>query len=742
MSEKRVSVRLRAEGGGQVRAEFQGVGDTGERAFQRIGREADATGAVIRRLMGIATAFFSARQIVQYADTWTDLQSRVQLAVGSHEAGIAVMGRLSDMARRTYSDLGQTVESWLANATALRELGMSTRESLDFTEALNNALVVSGARAERAAQINNALAQAMALGQLRGQQLNTVIMNGGRVAELLAAELGVNVNQLRALGAQGRITGDVIRRALVGNLELLREEADAMPATIGDAFTLMGNAAQRLVGTWDQLLGASAGLAAGIIFLSDNIEMLASMAIGLAIVMAGRWLISLGALRAMLVAVNATIGVTSALLAGGVVRGLVAAQVATLAWRAALVALRAALILTGIGALVVGAGALVYQFMQLVRGAGGVGEAIRLLGALTGATFRGMGNVLRAWGDGFRAMALDLEAVWTRFIGYLAQKWADFLGMIAPTWNAVMERLGVDLQIDALGAEAYASALEHAAANRAHLAEQMRQREQDGLATAFDETREAWAALMAAMAAADDTADGGLDDALASAEALAAALAAAGNAGRRAGRQSAQGATEAAQGWARVTEIMGKYATEAMDLASNIGGGIVNAFRSAENALGDFVRTGKLDFRSLVRSILADMAQIAARQFIFGPLMRAFSGLLGGLGGKGGLLSGVFTGPKIPSFAGGGYTGRGARTGGLDGMGGFLAMLHPNETVSDHSRGGGGAVTINVNVEGANGDQHVIALVRQGVEAGLEQHDRHVLPGMVKHIIRNPRESG
>lgn len=36
---------------------------------------------------------------------------------------------------------------------------------------------------------------------------------------------------------------------------------------------------------------------------------------------------------------------------------------------------------------------------------------------------------------------------------------------------------------------------------------------------------------------------------------------------------------------------------------------------------------------------------------------------------------------SIPSFAGGGYTGPGAMAGGLDGRGGFMAMLHPNETV-------------------------------------------------------------
>lgn len=52
-----------------------------------------------------------------------------------------------------------------------------------------------------------------------------------------------------------------------------------------------------------------------------------------------------------------------------------------------------------------------------------------------------------------------------------------------------------------------------------------------------------------------------------------------------------------------------------------------------------------------------------------------------------------------PSFDGGGFTGSGARSGGMDGKGGFLAMMHPNETVLDHTKGqgnGGGGVTINV----------------------------------------------
>lgn len=40
----------------------------------------------------------------------------------------------------------------------------------------------------------------------------------------------------------------------------------------------------------------------------------------------------------------------------------------------------------------------------------------------------------------------------------------------------------------------------------------------------------------------------------------------------------------------------------------------------------------------------------------------------------------------LGSFAGGGFTGSGPRSGGVDGIGGFPAILHPNETVIDHTK--------------------------------------------------------
>lgn len=58
-----------------------------------------------------------------------------------------------------------------------------------------------------------------------------------------------------------------------------------------------------------------------------------------------------------------------------------------------------------------------------------------------------------------------------------------------------------------------------------------------------------------------------------------------------------------------------------MDVASTAENALVNAFQSAEDAMVNFVKTGKLEFRSLATSIIADLARIAIRQNLM-PLLQ------------------------------------------------------------------------------------------------------------------------
>lgn len=88
-------------------------------------------------------------------------------------------------------------------------------------------------------------------------------------------------------------------------------------------------------------------------------------------------------------------------------------------------------------------------------------------------------------------------------------------------------------------------------------------------------------------------------------------------------------------GFAAIGRTLKEYAEEAKRIGDDIGQALVGAFQSAEEAIGNFVKTGKLDFRDLVTSMIADLAKLAARAYILGPLAgilgNAFPSLAAGL---------------------------------------------------------------------------------------------------------------
>lgn len=85
------------------------------------------------------------------------------------------------------------------------------------------------------------------------------------------------------------------------------------------------------------------------------------------------------------------------------------------------------------------------------------------------------------------------------------------------------------------------------------------------------------------------------------------------------------------------------------------------------------------------------MAAYANAAMTMGPAGPAFAAKGVAMGkvmvGLGYANAAVIAATASKSYEGGGFTGHGARTGGIDGKGGFPAILHPNETVIDHTKG-------------------------------------------------------
>jgi len=92
------------------------------------------------------------------------------------------------------------------------------------------------------------------------------------------------------------------------------------------------------------------------------------------------------------------------------------------------------------------------------------------------------------------------------------------------------------------------------------------------------------------------------------------------------------------------------------------------------------------------------------------------------------------------SFDGGGMTPSGPRTGGLDGRGGFMAILHPNEKITDMTRpqppqGQGGGET-NVNIHNYAASAGYSATAQPGADGGLDVIIQKATDGIANGVIQ------
>jgi hypothetical protein len=149
------------------------------------------------------------------------------------------------------------------------------------------------------------------------------------------------------------------------------------------------------------------------------------------------------------------------------------------------------------------------------------------------------------------------------------------------------------------------------------------------------------------------------------------------------------------------------------------------AGEQAGNIFGGWLERAIVDGAKLsdvINGLIKDFVRLAIQKSVIEPAAAGFSTFVGGL----------FAGGA--SFDGGGYTGSGPRSGGMDGKGGFLAMLHPQETVVDHTKGQrmGGGVTIINNNDFRGADPGSELRIRQAIKENGMQTEARILSSMNK----------
>lgn len=636
------------------------VSEKGSRVVSRkisdIGKSAQTSQGslkLLQRSLGFLSAGAVIGGLVKLADSFTNIQNRIKTVTTGTAQLNAVTQQLFEIANRTRSSYEGTAEVYARTALAVKELGISQQQTLQFSESLNQAVILSGASAQEASNAMIQLSQGLASGTLRGDELRSVLEQLPVVADVISKELGITRGELREMGKEGKITADIILEAFKNAKDELAEGFANTVPTIGQSFQVLRNQIVRTIGELDKASGVSTALAKTILFLAKNIDTVARSVIALAI--------ALGTTLAAK-AIPAAIGAFKALTAAIAANPIGAIAVAITAGTAALIAFSDELtVTTGSLTTVADFGKAVFEQL-VVYGQTAVayfqatfGPAIASVGQyftdiLGDAEFtfknivllaaKGADSIINA----YSSLAKAIVAAFTnlpRALGDIFIRAINGLISIAEGGaNKIIEALNkpfelLDLEpVAKVQIERFTNAFEGGLSNLGGLIEQGLVEGQQG--TLFEDF----------VNGAFDRADQIAIERVANQKKIIAEEQAAFDQLAIAGPRTAV-ASDDEKAKKKIKDVK----QELTGLAAVVEGGVNNAFDSATDAIINFAQTGELNVRDMVTSMLADLAKLAFQQGI----SQIASGISGGAASAGGGNIGSVLGGLVASgFATGG----------------------------------------------------------------------------------------
>lgn len=163
--------------------------------------------------------------LARLTDEYTAVNSRMKLASASAAEFAQAQRGVFEIAQRNGRELASTATLYGRIAGPMRDMGKSSEDTLKITDAVAASLRIAGATAAESSSAQLQFAQALAAGRLQGEELNAVLEASPPLAKALATAMRVSVGDLKAMGAEGKLTGKVIAEALLSQADQLKARA-------------------------------------------------------------------------------------------------------------------------------------------------------------------------------------------------------------------------------------------------------------------------------------------------------------------------------------------------------------------------------------------------------------------------------------------------------------------------------------------------------------------------------------
>ena len=254
---------------------IQQAGRQQEEFNQEVQEGASSMDGLENKVLGLVGAYASLQgiqKVVNLSDEYVQTTARLNMVNDGLQTTEELQQQIFASAQRSRASYTATADVVSKLAMRAGDAFTSNQEAIVFAENLNKMFVIAGASQEEMNSASLQLTQALGSGVLRGEELNAVFEAAPNIIQTIADSLGVGIGEIRAMAAEGQITADVVKNALLGATGEINSQFESMPMTWGQVWT----------GVMNELYMASMPVLELINLLANNWSIIEPLVIGAA----------------------------------------------------------------------------------------------------------------------------------------------------------------------------------------------------------------------------------------------------------------------------------------------------------------------------------------------------------------------------------------------------------------------------------------------------------------------------
>lgn len=184
-------------------------------------------------------------RLVSIAGQYAGIQARLKLLVGDQV-------KVAEMNDAIYQSALRSRGSFEQMADAVTKIGMTAKEAfpdskqvVPFVEGIQKLFAIGGTGAQQQGDAMLQLTQALGSGKLQGDEFRSIAEAAPLIEQMVAKYMGVSQGALKELSSKGAITADILKNAILSNLDEINSQFATMPMTFDQQMQRLGTIAYK-----------------------------------------------------------------------------------------------------------------------------------------------------------------------------------------------------------------------------------------------------------------------------------------------------------------------------------------------------------------------------------------------------------------------------------------------------------------------------------------------------------------